>query len=42
MDFGTLMMTENDSIFTIAGYSDKPIDTIENYKTDKENWSLIQ
>ena len=42
MDFGALMMTENDSIFTIAGYSDKPIETIENYKSDIESWNLIQ
>lgn len=42
LDFGTLLMTENDSIFTISGYSDKPIETIENYKTNSDSWSLIQ
>lgn len=42
LDFGTLLMAENDSIFTIAGYSDKPIETIENYKSNSESWSLIE
>lgn len=31
LDFSHLLSTEVDSIFTIAGYSDKPIETIENY-----------
>jgi len=30
-DFNLLLKPEFDSIFTIAGYSDKPIETIENY-----------
>jgi hypothetical protein len=31
IDFSNLLTAEVESILTIAGYSDKPIETIENY-----------
>ena len=34
IDFGNLFAPEVDSIYTLAGYSDKPIDTIEKYSCD--------
>lgn len=31
IDFSNLLKSEVESILTIAGYSDKPIETIEDY-----------
>lgn len=41
IDFSHLCQPEIDSIFTIAGYSDKPIETIENYSCELNCWKPI-
>ena len=41
IDFGNLFAPEVDSIYTLAGYSDKPIDTIEKYSCDWAEWLPI-
>lgn len=41
IDFNILLKPDIDSIFTIAGYSDKPIETIENYSCDNAAWMPI-
>ncbi|CAI2375158.1 unnamed protein product [Moneuplotes crassus] len=41
IDFNILLKNNIDSIFTIAGYSDKPIETIENYSCDNAVWIPI-
>jgi hypothetical protein len=38
LDFSDLLKTEVDLIFTIAGYSDKPIQTIESFSCDYKMW----
>lgn len=42
LDFSHFLKSEVDTIFTIAGYSDKPIETIENYSCNTKFWKPIE